>query len=114
MPTSPSRGSITWNLWAAENDMTANVAINGRLEVIDGATGTITLIDQTARITEVAVTTRAVNNFAETPASGVACKRGDRLRVRIFGDDVGTMAAGWSVHASATTADRQRRLATRT
>lgn len=89
-------GSIVWNLWASESNMSANVAINGRLEKIDGATGAITLIDQTARTTEVAVTTRAVNNFAETPAAGVACKRGDRLRVCIFGDDAGTMASGFT------------------
>lgn len=89
-------GSITWNLWASESNMSANVAINGRLEVVDGATGTITLIDQTARTTEVAVTTRAVNNFSETPAAGVACKAGDRLRVRIFGDDAGTMGSGYT------------------
>lgn len=87
-------GSITWNLWASETAMTLNGAINGRLEVIDGATGVITLIDQTARVAEVNLTTRAVNNFAETPAAGVACKRGDRLRVRIFIDDAGTMNSG--------------------
>jgi hypothetical protein len=91
-------GSVTWNIWARESDMAANVAINGQLEVIDGATGAITLIDKTARVTELAIsaTTNAVNNFSETPASGVACKRGDRLRVRIFGDDVGTMGAAFN------------------
>jgi hypothetical protein len=87
-------GSITWNLRAAETNMTDNVAINGRIEVIDGATGTITLIDQTARTTEVVQTTESVNNFAETPDAGIACKRGDRLRVRVFIDDAGTMGSG--------------------
>ena len=88
-------GSIIWNLWAFEAAMTANVAINGQIEVVDGATGAITLIDKTARTTEVG-TAAAVNNFAETPAAGVAVKRGDRLRVRIFGDDSidGNMLAG--------------------
>jgi hypothetical protein len=89
-------GSITWNLWSAENSASANVAINGRIEKVDGATGAITVIDTTARTTEVALTTRAVNNFAKTPAAGVACKRGDRLRVRVFGDDAGTMATGFN------------------
>jgi hypothetical protein len=89
-------GSITWNIWAAESSNSANVAINGRIEKVDGATGAITLIDATARTTEVALTTRAVNNFAETPAAGVACKRGDRLRVRVYGDDAGTMATGFT------------------
>jgi hypothetical protein len=91
-------GSITWNIWGRENSASANVAINGRLEVVDGATGAITLIDQTARTTELAVstTTFSVNNFAETPVAGVVCKKGDRLRVRIFGDDAGTMATGFT------------------
>lgn len=93
-------GSITWNIWASENNMSANVAINGILEVIDGATGAITEIDRTARVTEVAVTTRALDNFAETPAAGIVCKRGDRLRVRIFGDDAGTMASGFTFNIS--------------
>ena len=99
-------GSITWNLWASESDMSANVAINGIVEVVDGATGAVTTIDQTARTTEVAITTAAVNNFAETPAAGVLCKRGDRIRVRIFADDAGTMGNGftWAFYYSGPTA----------
>jgi hypothetical protein len=89
-------GAITGNIWASENNMSANVAINFVVDVIDSATGTITEIVKSARTTEVAVTTRAVNNFTATPAAGVACKRGDRLRVRIFGDDAGTMASGFT------------------
>jgi hypothetical protein len=87
-------GSITWNLRALEAAMAANVAINARLEVIDGATGALTLIDQTANATELG-TAEAAANFNETPAAGVACKRGDRLRCRVFGDDGGgNMASG--------------------
>lgn len=88
-------GSITWNLWAIESNMSANAAINGILEQIDGATGALTEIDRTARTTELG-TTVAVQNFAETPAAGVACKRGDRLRVRVFIDDAGTMNTGFT------------------
>lgn len=88
-------GSITWNIWGFESSATANVAINGRLEVIDPTTGVITLIDQTARTIEMP-TVNGVMNFAETPAAGITCKKGDRLRVRIFGDDAGTMATGFS------------------
>lgn len=90
-------GSITWNLRAAESSASANASINGRLEVIDGATGAITLIDQTARTVELG-TTEAAANFAETPGAGVACKRGDRLRVRVFADDAtANMGAGFTV-----------------
>jgi hypothetical protein len=88
-------GSITWNLRAFESSLSANVAINAIIEKVDGATGAVTLIDQTARTTEVA-SGQAVNNFAETPAAGVACKRGDRLRVRVYGRDAGTMATGFN------------------
>jgi hypothetical protein len=87
-------GAITWNLWGSESNMSANAAINGQIEKIDGATGAFTLIDKTARVTELA-TTAGVNNFAETPASGVALKKGDRLRIRIFIGDAGTMATGF-------------------
>lgn len=89
-------GSVTWNLRAAESSMSANAAINAVLEVIDGTTGTITAIDTTARTTELG-TSEAANNFSETPGAGVACKRGDRLRVRVFADDAGTMASGFTV-----------------
>jgi len=93
-------GVITWNIWAAESSASANVAINGRLEKVDGASGAITLIATTARTTEVALTTRAVNNFTVTPGAGVACKKGDRLRARIYGDDAGTMATGFTFSVS--------------
>jgi hypothetical protein len=92
-------GSITWNIWGRESSNSANVAIQGQIERVDGATGTITLIDRTARTTEMAVhaSTNSVSNFSETPASGVACKRGDRLRVRIFGDDTSSnMGTGFT------------------
>ena len=92
-------GPILWNVWGAESNASANVAINGVLEVIDGATGTITGIDTTAHTVELA-TSATANNFAEVPGAGVACKRGDRLRVRVFGDDAGTMATGFTFFAN--------------
>ena len=88
-------GAITLNIWASESSLSANAAINGILEVIDGATGTLTLIAKSARVTELTTST-AVSNFTVTPASGVACKAGDRLRFRIFADDAGTMASGFT------------------
>ena len=86
-------GTITLNLWASETTMNDNCAINAVIEKVDGATGVITQIAKSARVTEVALSTQAVNNFTVTPTS-TACKRGDRLRVRVFADDAGTMAAG--------------------
>lgn len=89
-------GAITGNLWAAENNMSANVAINFVVDKVSATTNTITQIVKSARTTEVAVTTRAVNNFTATPGAGVTLDKGDRLRVRIFGDDAGTMASGFT------------------
>ena len=94
-------GTITLNFWSSESNMSANVAINAVIEVIRAKTtttrdsNTLVEIARSARVTEVAVTTRAVNNFTVTPTSTVV-NRGDRLRVRVFGDDVGTMASGFT------------------
>jgi hypothetical protein len=88
-------GAITGNLWAHESNMSANVAINFRVHKVDGATGALTEIVKSARTTELGTSTND-NNFTATPASGVACKRGDRLRVTIFGDDAGTMGTGFT------------------
>lgn len=89
-------GSVTWNLRAFESSMNANVAANALLEVVRGDTGAVELIDKTARTAEMAVGAEAANNFSETPAAGVVCRIGDRLRVTLFGDDAGTMASGFT------------------
>jgi hypothetical protein len=89
-------GTITLNLWCAENSMTANIAINAVIDKVDGATGALTRIATSANATEMALTTPAAQNFTVTPTSTV-CKRGDRLRVRVFIDDGGgTMATGFT------------------
>ena len=101
-------GTITGNIWASENNMSANVSICMVVEVIRanvlGTVNSNTLVEIARRApgTEIAVTTRAVNNFTMTPTSTVV-NRGDRLRVRIFGDDVTggvNMAATFTFNAS--------------
>jgi hypothetical protein len=66
--------------------MTDNVAINFAVYKLPGNSDTPTLVLQTTRTVEVAVTTRAVNNFAQTPTSTVFAK-GDRIAVVIQIDD---------------------------
>ena len=88
-------GTITANIWAAESSMNANVAINFRVDKVAATDGTLTTIVTSARTTEVAVTTQAVNNFTATPTS-TALNKGDRLRIVIFGDDAGTMGSGFT------------------
>lgn len=89
-------GAITGNLWASEVNMVDNVAINFVVDKVAAIDGAITQIVKSARTTEVNLTTRAVNNFTATPGAGVALNRGDRIRVRVFGDDAGVMGAGGS------------------
>lgn len=86
-------GTITVNLYAFESDMAANVAINCIIEKIAAATGTLTEIGRSARTTELG-TAVSVQSFTITPTSTVM-NRGDRFRVRVYGDDSATtMAAG--------------------
>jgi hypothetical protein len=92
-------GTITGNIWAAESNMSANVGIAFRVDKVAAATGTLTTIATSAGATEIDVTTRAVRNFTATPTS-TALTKGDRLRIVIFGDDAGTMAAGFTFNAS--------------
>jgi len=82
-------GTITGNLWGLESTMNDNTAINFVVDKVDGATGAVTQIAKSARVTELGTTPATVNNFPVTPTS-TACKRGDRLRIRPFIDDIGT------------------------
>lgn len=89
-------GTITLNLWSHEFSMTDNAAVNATIFKVDAATGALTQIAKTARVTELG-TASAINNFTVTPTSTV-CKRGDRIRMVVWFDDVasfGTSAAAY-------------------
>lgn len=94
-------GSITFNLWMAESGMNANAASNCVIDKIAATDQTITQIIKTTRTTEMGSTVppTTAENFAQTPGAGVACNRGDRLRFRLFADDAGTMASGFTITA---------------
>ena len=93
-------GTITANIWCAESNMSANVAINVVIDRLACTDFAITNVVKSTRITEEAITTRAVANFTTGMTSGsytgVAFNRGDRIRIRVFGDDAGTMGAGFT------------------
>lgn len=94
-------GTITANIWAAESSMNANVAINVAIyRLTSDLSAAPQLIVKSTRVTEVAVTTRAVNNFTtgmlSTDYTDVAMNKGDRLRIVVFGDDAGTMGSGFT------------------
>lgn len=87
-------GTITFNLRSLESNMSANVAINCIIERLDSTGAIVSTISQTARVTELG-TTEAAANFTATPTSTNMLK-GDRLRIRVYGDDAGTMATGYT------------------
>lgn len=88
-------GTITLNLYGSENSMSANVAINAKIDRVR-PDGTITQIAKSANVTELG-TTSGVFNFTVTPTS-TACLKGDRLRLIVFGDDStgANMASGFT------------------
>jgi hypothetical protein len=97
-------GTITANIWAAESSMTANVAIDVVIDIIrSDLAGTIVQIVKSTFATELG-TARSANNFTAGMTSGYTpqtLNRGDRLRIRVFGDDGGgTMATGFTFNAS--------------
>lgn len=90
-------GAITGNFWASESNMSANVAINFVVDVIRATDMSIVEIARSTRTTEVAVTTRAVNNFTVTPGAAVTVNKGDRIRIRPFADDsTANMGSGFT------------------
>lgn len=89
-------GAITANLYAFENNMSANVAINFVVDKVSATDGTVTQIVKSARTTELG-TSSSLQSFSATPGAGVSVNRGDRLRVRVFGDDsTSSMASGFT------------------
>jgi hypothetical protein len=86
-------GTITFNLWASEINMNDNCAVNCVIQRVDSTGAIASTVVTTARTTEVALTTATVNNFTATPTS-TAFNKGDRIRMRVFADDAGTMGSG--------------------
>jgi hypothetical protein len=84
-------GTITFNVWGLESAMAANVQPQVIVDQV-GPTGTITEILNSESATEFG-TAAEVRNWTGAPTS-TAMKRGDRIRVRILGNDAGTMASG--------------------
>lgn len=92
-------GTMTFNLWAFESNMSANAAVNCVVERVDSLGAVVSTIITTTRTTEVAISSPAVNNFTGTPTS-TAMSKGDRFRARIFFDDSSsTMGSGFTLSA---------------
>lgn len=103
-------GTITANIWASESNMSANTSIGVIIDImratVSGAESTNTIVNivQSTYNTELAVTTRGVNNFTtgmtDADYTEQTLNRGDRLRIRIVGDDGATMVTGHTFNAS--------------
>lgn len=92
-------GTITANLWAQESSMSANAAVNLWVGYQDAATGAITEIVRSTRTTELGTSSSAANfttGMTSGSYTGVTVHKGDRLVLRPFFDDAGTMAAGFT------------------
>lgn len=89
-------GSIVVSLWAFESSMSANCKIAAIIEKVSGKTGVVTEVVRGADATELgtSVSSRTIVLTGYSPT--VDFKVGDRIRVRIYIDDVGTMASGFT------------------
>lgn len=90
---------ITFNLWVAESNMSANIQPGISVWICnnDGTQRTDVLggtIDTPA--SEMAVTTRAVKNFLETAANSKVIAAGERLQVLVYISNFGTMGGGFT------------------
>jgi len=92
-------GTITANFWSHESSTSANVAINCVIDIIRAIDNSIVNIVTSTNAAELGTSSAAVN-FTTGMTSGAytaqTLNRGDRLRVRAFGDDAGTMATGFT------------------
>lgn len=89
-------GTITFNIWALENSMSANATVGGRVLKYDADTGTLTEVCKATFGTELG-TSSAVCNFTGTPTS-TAFAKGDRIAFHVYFDDATavTMASGFT------------------
>jgi len=86
-------GTVTLNLWMAESSMSANVGAQVIIDRVGGSGTFISTILNSEKGTELPVTTRAAQNWTGSPTS-TTLSTGDRIRLRVLGNDIGTMASG--------------------
>jgi hypothetical protein len=86
-------GTITYSMYALENNMSANALLRAMLFKVD-SNGEFTLISSSTDDAELA-TAKALHTWTATPTS-TAMKIGDRLALAVLIDDSGTMASGFT------------------
>jgi len=88
-------GTITFRVWMAESNMSANVGAEMAVWRSNDAGAQLSLILAAEDGVEVPVTTRAVLSWTGTPTSTVI-NAGERLFIRVGGNDIGTQASGFN------------------
>jgi len=84
-------GTVTLNIWGRESSMTANAGPQVIIERVDSNLGLSTILNSEEGIEY--GTAASVHSWTAAPTS-TNMKRGDRIRLRILANDVGTMASG--------------------
>lgn len=85
-------GTVTLNVWMREFAMADNVGAQVMVDRCSSTGAFISTIVNSEKGTEL-TTTMAAQNWTATPTS-TTLATGDRIRVRVYGNDVGTMGAG--------------------
>lgn len=88
-------GTVTVNLWMSESSMNANVDPRVRVYRCDKDGVVLATVADGTDGLELPVTTRALVTWTLTPTS-TAFAVGERIAVRVFGDDAGTMGLGFT------------------
>jgi len=88
-------GAISVNLWGDENNMSANVGAQIVIERLDSSGAVVSTIVNSEDGAEMPVTTPGLLTWSPTPTS-TAMLKGDRFRIRLAGNDIGTMGTGFT------------------
>ena len=93
-------GTITFNLYGYEEQMTANAGLRVVVDRCDGSGNFISQIVASNKGTELGTGSTAVQNWTASPTS-TTLAAGDRIRVTVYTVDAGgTMAASGTVHVT--------------
>jgi hypothetical protein len=97
-------GTVTFNFWMLENNMSANVGAKGVVKRVAASTGALSTIVSSAKGTELGFSgSTTVQNWTAAPSSTPMTK-GDRIWIEVRYTDVGTMATGFSCRVDYDTA----------
>ncbi|OGS12676.1 MAG: hypothetical protein A2234_07855 [Elusimicrobia bacterium RIFOXYA2_FULL_58_8] len=92
-------GNVTFNIWARESNKFANAGLAGELLRTDSSGNILSVIASVVAPASELATSFALKTWTRTPAP-TALSNGDRLALRLYMDNFGTMAANYTVQVS--------------